>query len=172
MNGGIGEVKVKMDQNGEYKQVTIKFGKHHTLNVFEKNFRINFELLSGKHGFKVNGNSFDKDLESISAEIEKNHPDKKIKDITEENKFFFRGDIERDTEYFRTHDFKRFKKIFPEWDKVNKIISTYLVSESTFHVIIFTDDGFQVWWYDMNVNKVYKLGKWDEDPENLHRRLM
>lgn len=170
MKGGIKEVKMNMDKNGEYKQIIIKFGKHHVLNVFEENFKLNFELLSGKHGFKVNETTFDKNMESLSEEIESNHPDKSIERITEKN--IFRGEIEKETTYFMEQHFQKFLKMFPNWSEDNRIYCSYLVSESTFHVILLTKNGFQSWWYDMNVDKLYKLAEWNVNPDHSHGRYI
>jgi hypothetical protein len=69
------EVGVERDESGEITTARIRFGPHFLVQVRDEAGRVSFELVATHHGFRADASELDGELERLTEEIRRFHPD-------------------------------------------------------------------------------------------------
>mgnify|MGYP006309934183 CR=1 FL=1 len=78
MKDGIRDVEISISKDGRDNKVSIVFGPHYFIKIYEEKGKTFFELCATHHGFKADASDVGSELEGFIGEIRDNHPQNMI----------------------------------------------------------------------------------------------
>ena len=74
MPDSIREVTINSNPDGSYRQVSVVFGPHYYVEIFQEDGKVKFALGATHHGFQADASEVGGELEQFIEEIRRAHP--------------------------------------------------------------------------------------------------